>query len=532
MTESNRALLDDSSTSPAVGAGGTLRKLGLVVLAVLILYRLVVLVALPTDALIRYSNDDTCYYLGIARNLARGEGPTFDGLNRTNGFHPLWQLILTLPFLAGAGTDLAWRLALALTVIVWGVGLWFLRRIVLRRWGEAAALLCLLLCLWPQIYGNATSGMEVTLTFTLVLILFDQVERKRVMGLEAPPGAELAAGALLALIFLSRLDTAFLHLAAGVYFIVAWWKGRERGRGLGDFLARGLRLFGPTALALIAYLLWNRLAFGSPMPISASLKSSFPVPVFNFWQFPIYRELGVFAILALVWTLSRRRDVGPAVGILAWGFAGQLLYLVLFLKWAPFAYYLIALGLPLALLAAADFQSRLLPEGRRLCRWALTLLALGVLGGQVVSWSRQAYGFQRASYEGALWARDNTPADTVLAMRDNGIFGYFCERPCINLDGLVNDYDYQRCLSQGRLGDYLRVMNVDYVVHHALPTDYLETLEEYTLSIPGRLYGSGADYTLHTRDVVFLSSPYRYGYTAGRMTLGIWRIEHPDPEAL
>jgi hypothetical protein len=40
--------------------------------------------------------DDGFYYLGIARHLAAGDGPTFDGAHFTNGFQPLWMALLVL----------------------------------------------------------------------------------------------------------------------------------------------------------------------------------------------------------------------------------------------------------------------------------------------------------------------------------------------------------------------------------------------------------------------------------------------------
>jgi len=39
--------------------------------------------------------DDAYYYLEIGHRIAHGQGATFDGLNPTNGFHPLWQLLVT-----------------------------------------------------------------------------------------------------------------------------------------------------------------------------------------------------------------------------------------------------------------------------------------------------------------------------------------------------------------------------------------------------------------------------------------------------
>ena len=40
--------------------------------------------------------DDGFYYLGYARNIAAGNGPTFDGLVETNGVQPLWTVLLIL----------------------------------------------------------------------------------------------------------------------------------------------------------------------------------------------------------------------------------------------------------------------------------------------------------------------------------------------------------------------------------------------------------------------------------------------------
>ena len=38
--------------------------------------------------------DDAYYYFEIARNIARGNGSTWDGLHTTNGYHPLWMVML------------------------------------------------------------------------------------------------------------------------------------------------------------------------------------------------------------------------------------------------------------------------------------------------------------------------------------------------------------------------------------------------------------------------------------------------------
>src|SRR5262249_53186180 len=42
--------------------------------------------------------DDSFYYYVVARNFARGQFSTFDGMNLTNGYHPIWAWLLTPTF--------------------------------------------------------------------------------------------------------------------------------------------------------------------------------------------------------------------------------------------------------------------------------------------------------------------------------------------------------------------------------------------------------------------------------------------------
>src|SRR5437762_1272085 len=47
-------------------------------------------------AYLGFLEDDYFYYATIADNLVRFGRFTYDGTTLTNGFHPLWQLVLTL----------------------------------------------------------------------------------------------------------------------------------------------------------------------------------------------------------------------------------------------------------------------------------------------------------------------------------------------------------------------------------------------------------------------------------------------------
>jgi len=501
------------------------RLAGALVILVLVLYELVRVFLLPGEILVYFTNDDTFYYLGIARNLVAGNGLSFDGLHQTNGFHPLWLGVSTLPFLLGAGTFFAWRMLMALTVLVWGLGLVFARSVLRRRFGERGALLPLILFAWPQLINNCLCGMEVTLTFTLVFAALELADRSGILKLEGSRRAEVGLGALLALVFLSRLDSFFVHGAAFVYLIAAYRRGGPgHGKGWRALAGRILRVFGPSVLALAGFLVWNQLTFGHLVPISAALKSSFPVPVFFLNHLVMYRELGVSVIAALVWVLLKRRELDPGTKILSWSYFGQLVFMVLFMKWATFSYYIVALGLPVLALAVGHLFGTTL-KGRIKWQRAIVVTAtVAVLAGQAISWTRVKLDFQPYTYQAALWASENTADDAVFAMTDCGVFGYFCGRSCINLDGLVNDYRYQLVLFTGRLAEYLKAQGVDYVVYHALPADIEDEYGEYRIVIPGRLYGGRSVIVLRRDDEVYRGEPYRFGYGSNWLTVIVWKV--------
>src|SRR3990170_5245674 len=52
-----------------------------------------------------FIRDDAYYYFKVAQNISEGQGSSFDGINPTNGYHPLW-LLICIPIFALARFDL------------------------------------------------------------------------------------------------------------------------------------------------------------------------------------------------------------------------------------------------------------------------------------------------------------------------------------------------------------------------------------------------------------------------------------------
>jgi hypothetical protein len=74
----------------------------------------------------------------------------------------------------------------------------------------------------------------------------------------------------------------------------------------------------------------------------------------------------------------------------------------------------------------------------------------------------------RGHYETAKWVRNNLPVNSRIGCFNAGIMGYFSERTVINLDGLMNDYEYAERIIQGKLGimEYLDSNHVEYVADY------------------------------------------------------------------
>jgi hypothetical protein len=63
-----------------------------------------------------FTRDDAYYYFKVAQNISEGHGSTFDGIDVTNGYHPLWMLIC-IPIFALARFDLILPLRVLLLVM-------------------------------------------------------------------------------------------------------------------------------------------------------------------------------------------------------------------------------------------------------------------------------------------------------------------------------------------------------------------------------------------------------------------------------
>lgn len=243
-----------------------------------------------------YAAPDAFYYLTIARSIARHGLPAFDGEHATNGFHPLWQLLLGLltfltehlgigqytllaavivglaltaggVFLLGAVLAERRRLTPAFAALPVGVYAFLLAPFYLPRLQQFAATsaegtIPVYGTLWS--YANGMESGAVLASFGLAAWTWRAFMRARTLGRAAAFGLSLAA------LTLSRLDHVLIALPMGVSFYLSARALARQREGLA-----GLAAF---AVPVGAYALGNQLRFGSFMPVSGAMKTSFPLP--------------------------------------------------------------------------------------------------------------------------------------------------------------------------------------------------------------------------------------------------------------
>jgi hypothetical protein len=589
-----------------------------------------------------FIRDDAFYYFKVAQNITEGHGVTFDGINPTNGYHPLWMLIC-IPIFALARFNLI--LPLRVLVVVSGIisastGI-LLFRLVGRPLSTPAAIFAA--CYWVfdrSIHYNVTMfGLETgitALTMLAFLLAISKVESDKPLSTRQT----LTLGLLAVSMVFSRLDTIFLALLAGawillrgtpirtrlmldaglivsavftsvvlrtglpayfsyirstvifaaiglivqiaIYYFGGMYSPKDEGRSkeiirlswttlLGAGITSGLMIgllaaghlpglprsalllytgfvlvgariirdaarmhpvqvglnwwqvfregigyYGILGGALATYMLYNKVAFGTFMPVSGQIKawwgslqgSAYGLPVTTLAGFfGLERAEGSNAWGPIVYLLHNIKDW---LGINLWFALGLMLVatlLLLFMKPKRAARGATSLGLPLlltgslaqlfyyngqgyagakdwywvsqmvmiALLGALLFDLILRPLRKLPSRfgknavWGITaLLCIGYYAlpfGYIVI-QRMPWGAERAGpyIDAAAFLESNTEEGALIGMTGGGNVGYFINgRTIVNMDGLINSYTYFQALRAGHADEYLASIGLDYI---------------------------------------------------------------------
>ena len=421
------------------------------------------LLSLSPDRLVLFFPDDAFFYLKIADHIRQGLGSTFDGLNPTNGYHPLYMVMLAglsfiTPLQGYAGVRAAFVfdtvLFLAFLVCVAAVA----RRLGFSRtWTITIPIACVPLAFVAD-YGMETN--LVLLAAWALLLVATTLGDTRQTAL---------FGAIGALLVLSRLDAVLL---LGAMTVGVLWP--QRDRPLRALAVDAAVMVAPAVLALVCFAAWNTYAYGSSATVSSVLKSGSPevgrflsnalVEMKSPERFVI---LGAWLVSAvtLIYATRRQTPGNILLGALALWHIGYVTILLLSLRGGIAEWY-IALPfsfLPLMAAAlAADFVQR--PRLVRLVATGIVIAGVSLTLLEVRFWLSRGWFFDDVRRM-AAWISSELPRSAHLYQVDHsGLVGYFADRSVINGDGLVNSWAYQDALRDRTIPQYLTAHGVEYIV--------------------------------------------------------------------
>ena len=219
--------------------------------------------------------DDSFYSLNIARNIALGAGPTHDGRHLTNGFQPLYVLLMVPAYWLAGGDRIVPIYLAAVFLSLCSVGACYLLFQLARQiFGDRAGYIAIAPLLFTTYaVSRSVNGLETSL-YILLLCATALHYATRIRTAQPAPRASIACGLLAGLTVWARIDGSFLLVA--IFLDQAWlWTRHRRENGsaplaetLSPFIRRNLLLLGIPTLAILPWLLFNLHLGGSPVPES------------------------------------------------------------------------------------------------------------------------------------------------------------------------------------------------------------------------------------------------------------------------
>jgi len=479
----------------------------LLAIASVVAAREVLLLALATQPFpVAYLFEDDAYYaLAVARNLAHGHGPTADGSQWTNGFQPLWTVLVSGPYALFEDERLVFAAICLLSTALWLASAYLFARLVhgfIAAPAQKAAVPWLRLAIAAvflsdlQLQAAYFNGLETGLYLTLVLaiLLFARPE-VRLSGLNGGSiGPPLGVGIALGVMILARNDGVFL---AAALLIAAALSKRTWAR-LRAVVVCGLAL---TAV-LLPWLAFNVWLTGSIVPQSGLATNAGPyasddilaktsqllarLAQLTYTPFPMdYGAIGTSSapqtvLLAALsigvgLTLAARHSAVQLPAKLVWPLAVAVVCLG--------AYYVMASG------AVWMYDRYLMPyKLLALCAWGFFLVtwiarvpsvavALAVFAAVGVSLYYQLGGPSPGSNmsQDALWLQESAlvQGDHKIGMFESGRAAYAFPGRVINLDGKTN-LAALRAIQQGEFLQYLERSDLDVLVFRAYFEPWLD----------------------------------------------------------
>jgi len=459
--------------------------------------------------------DDAFYYYTIAKNIIGGQGIVFNNEIPTNGFHPLYLILLLPLYFFSSDQNIPIYLSLILLSIFSIMTSVYIYKIIHKilnsnKIGIFAAGIWLFS---PNIIFLSLMGIETPIQiFFISMLTYFLIKWKNIN--EYNIKQSIIIGFLGSLIFLSRLDGIFFIIAFLILIILRKLKVVFKEKNLSYFHIKNLLITGSLIIIIcFPWILWSFLTTNSIFPVSGQailltnrrgwpsmILASLKYSLFFFWGTPfidysifINTILGLFIFIFFIFLIKFDKEFLKKI-IIKFNFL--ILTLILYysyyifyhryIRWWYFSliYFSLCLFVPIVLIRFYITLKKnnidknvylrkillkinsIINIRKKLRIHVFTIFLLTSLFSStfILHYINGTIPNEKTKYIAALWIDQNLPKNSKIGSFNTGIIQYYTKNfNVINLDGVVN-YQAYLSLKQGNIENYILEQNITYLI--------------------------------------------------------------------
>jgi len=418
----------------------------------------------PINYLVNFAHDDSFFYLKIAQNIVNGLGITFDTISTTNGFHPLYLIVITLLFfilkLFGITSSEAQYISIfifhiILLHVIIIISLKILKRKLDEKYFKYGMSIFIIFCLsfvFIRDFGIESHLSCLLMSFFLLNNINNGKPKKRIVY-----NSLIISG-----LFLCRTDYLFTLIP---FLILSAILITNKDTRVFSAISYILILFITTSV----YYLINYFYWGHFQTTSGALINAFPIPVLInnldmtiVLHFKLYNQgVKILLFLFIFVIFITRKNKSQLEILLIFISSGLLFNCIMHLMFNVYGLREWYMTHPLFVIS---FMLILLLEKynsiiRNLALYIFILLFLLVFYFSRISALKWEYALDYAEY-----LKNNTPKEDIIYQFDmSGIISFFSDRYIIDGDGLVSDFNYISFLKNRKINLYLKEHKVKYL---------------------------------------------------------------------
>jgi len=407
----------------------------------------------------KFPADDGFFYPQIAFNIVHAKGSYFNDLYLTNGYHPLWMVCCVLaelinPFAKQDVVYILWTFQ----VLFFFLSIHLITPFFKNNFQRFLVIIVLSIAF----LGIGTFYLtEAHLNLLSLCLILNFLQRQKTN--------DFSFGLLCSVLFLARLDNIFIIIPLGIYY----WHFRSW-----KFLSF-LNMLSGFTLLVFPYIISNLYFFGSIVPISGRIKSTFPhiksEIILGLWQ-----KIFVASILAYYILLIISKNINNRTLKLYFltGSFSLLLYNILFqnevMQWY-FVSHILALGV--LLYDIFDWSKIKIPSYIKIGICSLLFIFSMIIpalkmGG---NFSFEKFFFSD-SQKLSFYSQEPIKAATeqiskitnsgsrIYVYDFPGKYAFYSDRNFIPADGLVGNESFFNEISGSTFQSYMLKNKIDYLI--------------------------------------------------------------------